>query len=347
MAGNGASKLSGRFIPLQPQLSSTDNSCQNTDNSNTTTVYHEKSTGGCQNKMTGMQMSPRDPRPTGTNTATQMSSQAGGTQTTPPPSPKKTTSTGGTQTSPPKDNSCEQVDQGQLYCNWDKEGQQTGNASSRGKKGKKSSSEIPPHPGSSRGSLIGPRNNFMSRNLGTGRPTIQSTAWGEYSHWGRKCPYDNYCTMCNNHDTCAGLTDRPTTKVNRISRVHLYVSTVELLSTVHPIATGDLGTTENNHVADVTLWEGTSHLILKFWEMPLVGQLLWVLIHMDDHLSPNFKGSILKIWKIPDQITDLQSFSEILIILLITGSHRDNLMQGLTKDTTRGTHPLYFHWPHN
>ena len=112
MAGNGASKPSGRFIPLQPQPSSTDNSCQDTDNSKMTTVYHEKSTGGYQNKMTDMQMSPRDPRPTGTTTTTQTSSQAGGTQTTPPPSPKKTTSTGGTQTSPPKGNSHKQVGQG-------------------------------------------------------------------------------------------------------------------------------------------------------------------------------------------------------------------------------------------
>ena len=78
-----------------------------------TTVYHEKSTGGCQNRMTGMQTSPGDPRPTGTTT-TQTSLQAGGIQTTPPPSPKKTTSTGGTQTSPPKGNSHEQVGQGQL-----------------------------------------------------------------------------------------------------------------------------------------------------------------------------------------------------------------------------------------
>ena len=53
--------------------------------------------------------------------------------------------------------------------------------------------------------------------------------------------------------TCAGLTDRPTTKVYRVSRVHLYVSTVEVSSTVHPIAAGDLGTTGNNHVAHLTL----------------------------------------------------------------------------------------------
>ena len=109
MAGNGASEPSGRFIP--PQLNSTDNSSQDTDNSNTTAVYYEKSTGRCQNKTTDMQTSPRDPRPTGTTTATQMlhkmASWAGGTQTTPPPSPMKSTLTGGMQTSPPKDNSCE------------------------------------------------------------------------------------------------------------------------------------------------------------------------------------------------------------------------------------------------
>ena len=64
-----------------------------------------------------MQTSPRDPRPTGTTTATHMSHkmalQDGGTQTTPPPSPKKSTLTGGTQMSPPTGTSCEQVGQGQ------------------------------------------------------------------------------------------------------------------------------------------------------------------------------------------------------------------------------------------
>ena len=97
--GNGASEPTGRFIPPQPN--STDNSSQDTDNLNTTAVYYEKSTGGYQNKTTGMQTSPRDPRPTGTTTTTQtshkMAPQAGVTQTTPPPSPKKSTLTGGTQ----------------------------------------------------------------------------------------------------------------------------------------------------------------------------------------------------------------------------------------------------------
>ena len=60
---------------------------------------------------------------------------------------------------------------------------------------------------------------------------------------------------------------------------------------------------------------------------------------MDIHLSPNIKGPILKFQEILDQMPDLHSVPGILIIIMITGSHIDNLMQGLTKDTTRGTHP--------
>ena len=74
------------------------------------------------------------------------------------------------------------------------------NTSSKGKKNKKLTSEAQPCPGPSMGSLAGPRNDFMSRNLGTGRPTMQCTTCGEYSHWRRECPYDNYCMTCNNHD---------------------------------------------------------------------------------------------------------------------------------------------------
>ena len=49
--------------------------------------------------------------------------------------------------------------------------------------------------------------------------------------------------------TCVGLADRPpTTKVNMVSKVHKYVSTAEVLNTVHPTAAGDLGTIGNNHV---------------------------------------------------------------------------------------------------
>ena len=172
------------------------------DNSNTTTMYYEKSTGKCQNKSTSIQTSPRHPKPKGTTIATQTTnrkaSQVGGTQTMPPPSPRKSTSTGGMQTSPPKGNPHRQVDQGQLDCN--QECQPANTTSSKGKKTKKLTSKAPPHPGPSTGPSVGPRNNFTSRNLGTGRPIIRCTACGEYSHWRRECPYDNYCTMCNNHD---------------------------------------------------------------------------------------------------------------------------------------------------
>ena len=161
----------------------------------------EKSTGKHQNKSTGIQMSPRHPESRGTTTATQTTNkkapQGSGTQTIPPPSCKKLTSTGGTQTSPPK-NPHRQVDQGQLDCN--EESQLANTTSSKGKKTKKSISKAPPHPGPSTGPAVGPRNYFTSRNLGTGRPTIQCTACGEYSHWRRECPYDNYCTTCKNHD---------------------------------------------------------------------------------------------------------------------------------------------------
>ena len=54
-----------------------------------------------------------------------------------------------------------------------------------------------------------PRTDFNSRNLGTGRPTIQCTACGEYSHWRRECPYDNFCTTCNNHNHATHMCRAP------------------------------------------------------------------------------------------------------------------------------------------
>ena len=40
---------------------------------------------------------------------------------------------------------------------------------------------------------------FSSRYLETGHPTIQCTACGKYTHWRKDCPYDNFCTTCNDH----------------------------------------------------------------------------------------------------------------------------------------------------
>ena len=122
-AGNGPNESSGRFGPPQPN--NTGSSSQDMDNSNTTTVYYEKLTGECQNKTASVQTSPRYPGHTGTTTTAQAAnkktSQVGGTQTTPPPSPKESTLMGGTQTSPPTCNLHQQVGQGQLDCNQDKE----------------------------------------------------------------------------------------------------------------------------------------------------------------------------------------------------------------------------------
>ena len=64
--------------------------------------------------------------------------------------------------------------------------------------------------------------------------------------------------------------------------------------------------------------------------MPWVEQPLQVPTHRDTHLSPNLKGPTL------DMITNLHNTTEITI--MITGSHRGSLTQGLMKDTTRRTH---------
>ena len=77
--------------------------------------------------------------------------------------------------------------------------------------------------------------------------------------------------------------------------------------------------------------------------MPLVEQPLWVPTHRHTHPSPDLKGPTPKIQEIWDQATALHITTEIIITIMITGSHRDSLMQGLTKDTTRGTHPLFSH----
>ena len=110
VAGTGSNKPSGRFVPPKPN--NTGSSSQEMDNSNTTTVYYEKSNGEHQNKSTSIQMLPENTISTRTITTTQTTNQkalqVGGTQTTPPP-PRKSTSTGETQTSPPKDKPHRQV----------------------------------------------------------------------------------------------------------------------------------------------------------------------------------------------------------------------------------------------
>ena len=146
-------------------------------------------------------------------------SQTGGTQTTPPPSPRRSTLTGKTQTTSPQNNIQDQRAQGQLKHNHISEDPPANNTcsnTSKGKKNKKSTHEVPSQPGTSAGGSAVPRSDFISRNLGTGRPTIQCTACREYSHWRRECPYDNFCTTYNNHDhathMCRAHKDTPHNK---------------------------------------------------------------------------------------------------------------------------------------
>ena len=76
-----------------------------------------------------------------------------------------------------------------------------------------------------------PRTDFHSRNLGTGRPTIQCTACGEYSHWGRECPYDNFCTTCNNHDHATHMCRAPKQTPQQSPAICMYCGSTEHSST--------------------------------------------------------------------------------------------------------------------
>ena len=73
VAANGPNEPSGRFVPPQPD--NTGSSSQETDNSNTTTVYYEKSNGECQNKSTSIQTSPKNTVLMGTTTTSQNTNQ--------------------------------------------------------------------------------------------------------------------------------------------------------------------------------------------------------------------------------------------------------------------------------
>ena len=171
VAGTGPNEPSGRFVPPQPNNTGSSSQEILTILTGTTTT---------------------------TQTTNQKALQVGGTQTMPPPPLRKSTSTEKTQTSPPQDKPNRQVGQGQPDCN--QEGQPATATASQGKKTKKSTAEAQPSTGPSTRPSAGPKNDFTSRNLGTGRPIIQCTACSEYSHWRREFPYDNYCTTCKNHD---------------------------------------------------------------------------------------------------------------------------------------------------
>ena len=140
-----------------------------------------------------------------TQTSPVRSTQIDGMQTTPPNCPGKTTSSGGTQTSPPRpseNNRCNQGTQGQPDHNEEAETDaQSQGGKSKGSKGKKGKNKSPepsdPCPGTS--SNTEPKRDFTSRNLDTGRPSIQCSLCDTYNHWNRMCRYDNFCTTCNDH----------------------------------------------------------------------------------------------------------------------------------------------------
>ena len=182
----------------------------------------------------GMQTLPSELAPAGITGAMQTSSkkvsQTGGTQTTPPSSPRRSTSTGGMQTMPPGSNVQDQGVQGQPDHNHIREDLPTHNTASnrgKGKKNKKKSTyDVLPQPGTSAGGFVIPRTD-SSRNLGTGRPTIQCTACGKYSHWRRKCPYDNFCTTCNNHDHATHMCRAPKQTAQQSPAICVYCGSSE------------------------------------------------------------------------------------------------------------------------
>ena len=205
----------GRFIP--PHRTNTDNfaGASSYDSQNQTTVFNGKEKGRNQPRNTSIQTSPGEPVLTGIT---------GGTQTTPPASPRRSTSTGGTQTTP----ACNT--QGQQDCNHHREDPQAHNLHVNKGKGKKSSKkksaqEAPPCPSTSTG--VVPRTDFQSRNLSTGRPSIQCTACGEYSHWRRECPYNNFCTTCNNHNHATHMCRAPRQTPKQSPVICLYCGSSE------------------------------------------------------------------------------------------------------------------------
>ena len=153
ITGDGQAEQLGRFIPPCP--TNADNfaagSSEDSQNLNQTTVFNGKSTGTDQPRNTCMQTSPGKPTTTGitrvTQTAPKKVSQTGGTQTTPPPSTRRSTLTGETQTTPLQNNVEDHGVQGQPDCNHISEDLLAHNTASnpgKGKKNKKSTYDIPP-----------------------------------------------------------------------------------------------------------------------------------------------------------------------------------------------------------
>ena len=196
------------------------------------------------------QQSHSAPAPTGPTGVTQTSLirdiQVGGTQTSPPPQPRKHTESGGTQTTPPQQPHHHGDTQGQLDHshakddNW--QDQDKGKISNKGKKGKKKPSEdTSPHPGMTQDTDTVPRTNFSSRNLGIGSHQSSAQLVGSIHTGGRTAHtiiFAQHITIMTMLPICVEPHDR----------VLQYAFTVAALTTGQVIAPVIHGMTENNHM---------------------------------------------------------------------------------------------------
>ena len=187
-------------------------------------------------------------------------------------------------------------------------------------------------------------------NLGMGRPTIQCTACSEYSHWRRECLYDNYCTMCNNHDHATHMCRAHRQAANnqgqqgqQSPQICVYCRSTEHSSSNCHRRPWD--NREQPHGTPKSLrkdQQASLEIFGRWGGGNTMGRIAPMGANTQRHLpQPQSQRSMLECQEILDMITDLNNTTEITI--MITGNHRGSLMQGLTKDTTRGTHPLYSH----
>ena len=225
----------GRFIPPHHADNFAGKSMDNSQNTNQMMNLKGKSTGESGPGSAGMQ-----------------TSQSGPAHTT----------TEGTQMMPP----CEK--QGLQDHNHTSKDPHTHNTEGKGKgkksNKKKSSQEAPPQPGTSTAGVV-PRTEFQSRNLGTGRPIIQCTAFSEYTHWRRGGPYKfsvQLATVMTMQHICAEHLG------THLSGVPLCVCTAVAVSTAQHNATTDHRITGNSCILhQKRLDRDFNRSMAKFWVM--------------------------------------------------------------------------------
>ena len=215
-----------------------------------------------------------------------------------------------------------------------------------------------------------PRTDFTSTNLGTGRPTIQCTACGEYSHWRRECPYDNFCTTCNNHNYATHMCRAPKHTPKQSPVTCIYCGSTEYSSIqccnrcVPPEATRDQEfQCTNDKISGKAgfqpskLKEGqvnhipTGHTA-KFWEVPvLTNQTIMIMISfLGKTRTTAVTREEIQLQVLVD--TSLENNYNIIMLRIlvqisgITGTSQEDLhspMLGLMRDTTSSTLHPYTH----